>query len=284
MSDRLGKPLLNTDVMLAKVVSATQDDGLTDLQKDQITALQQNYRWSPEAIAKAIKVPQEQVAQFLAPTKQPHKPAPHIVKPAPDIDSLIGNIRAILQLADHDQATLTQRYIDVGRLLNDLKATCKHGEFERLLTQSFPDRSLSTLHEYKTLATSFDAADDGTKVQLAGDFKHGWKAVLEEIRNLKRRAKKPADPATIPGHLSERARIIHGNCLDVLPTITEPHILITDPPYNQGVGYDGYDDCLPPDEYRNMLISVGSGPSSSYTPRRPSIYLAAVLSGDVSKS
>ncbi len=104
MSDRLGKPLLNTDVMLAKVVSATQDDGLTDLQKDQITALQQNYRWSPEAIAKAIKVPQEQVAQFLAPTKQPHKPAPHIVKPAPDIDSLIGNIRAILQLADHDQA------------------------------------------------------------------------------------------------------------------------------------------------------------------------------------
>ncbi len=262
MSDRLarGNPLLNTDAMLAKVVSATQDDGaeLTTTQQDQIRGLQQTYKWGlaqVALIAKAVKAPEEQVRQFLTPPK----PALHLVKPAPDIDSLICNIRAILQLADHDQATLTQRYIDVGRLLNDLKATCKHGQFEKLLTQSFPDRSLSTLHEYKTLATSFDAADDETKVQLAGDFKHGWKAVLEEIRNLKRRAKEPAAAVIIPGHLSERAHIIHGNCLDVLPTITEPHILITDPPYNQGVGYDGYDDCLPPDEYRNMLIKVFGG-------------------------
>src|SRR6266542_5558494 len=164
MSDRLarGNPLLNTDAMLAKVVSATQDDGaeLTTTQQDQIRGLQQTYKWGlaqVALIAKAVKAPEEQVRQFLTPPKQP--PDLHLVKPAPDIDSLIGNIRAILQLADHDHATLTQRYIDVGRLLNDLKATCKHGEFERLLTQSFPDRSLSTLHEYKTLATSFDAAD-----------------------------------------------------------------------------------------------------------------------------
>src|SRR6266498_116332 len=88
MSDRLarGDPLLNTDAMLAKVVSATQDDGaeLTTTQQDQIRALQQTYKWGlaqVALIAKAVKASEEQVRQFLAKPKPP-KPAPlHIVKP-----------------------------------------------------------------------------------------------------------------------------------------------------------------------------------------------------------
>jgi hypothetical protein len=226
--------------------------GLSDLQKDQITGLVQKFKWGSAQvadIARAVKASEEEdVRRFLAPPQ----------KPTLDVGALIDKVRNILQTADYDQVSLTHRYMDAGRHLHELKAICQHGEFEKLLALSFPDRSLSTLHEYMALAKGFDAADDPAKVQLAGLFKHGWKAVLEEIRRLKRRPKKPA-PLIIPARLQERMQIIHGNCLDILPTITEPHILISDPPYNQGIGYDGYDDALPPDEYRNMLIKVFGG-------------------------
>jgi DNA N-6-adenine-methyltransferase (Dam) len=55
------------------------DDGaLTDLQRDRITALRQNFKWGPEAIAQAVKLPVEAVRRFLAP---PQPPALHIVRP-----------------------------------------------------------------------------------------------------------------------------------------------------------------------------------------------------------
>lgn len=63
-----------------------------------------------------------------------------------------------------------------------------------------------------------------------------------------------ADPP--PPRAARAWRIIHGDCLDVLPTIDEPPRLISaDPPYNIGINYgDGAGaDRLPIDEYRQWL-------------------------------
>jgi hypothetical protein len=55
-------------------------------------------------------------------------------------------------------------------------------------------------------------------------------------------------------------KIIQGGCRSILPTITKPHFRISDPPYNIGLlGYDGYDDSMPEDEYQTMLIDVFKG-------------------------
>jgi hypothetical protein len=107
------------------------------------------------------------------------------------------------------------------------------------------------------LAKGFDAADDTTKVQLTGLFKHGWAAVLGEIRRLKRPSR--PKPPPLPKDVTDTDDIIHGNCLDVLPTIPEPYFLVSDPPYNQGYHYDGYQDSLPAEKYRDLLLRVFQG-------------------------
>lgn len=50
--------------------------------------------------------------------------------------------------------------------------------------------------------------------------------------------------------------VIHGNCLDILPTIKEKFIIVTDPPFNIGYHYNNYKDNLKIDEYHRMLKDV----------------------------
>lgn len=50
--------------------------------------------------------------------------------------------------------------------------------------------------------------------------------------------------------------IIHGDCLEILPTIKEKFIIVTDPPFNIGYHYNNYKDNLGADEYYQMLQSV----------------------------
>jgi hypothetical protein len=45
-----------------------EPDPLSDQQKDQILALRQNYGWEPDAIAKTLKLPLDDVRRFLQPT------------------------------------------------------------------------------------------------------------------------------------------------------------------------------------------------------------------------
>jgi DNA modification methylase len=210
------------------------DAGLTDHQQDQILGLQQKFKWGlaqVALIAKAVKASEDDVRRFLTPTAP--KPDLHLIKPAADVGSLIGKVRSILQTADYDQVSLTQRYMDVGRLLHDIKkAICKHGEFEKLLAESFPDRSLSTLHEYMALAKGFEAADDTTKVQLIGLFKHGWAGVLEEIRRLKRGSRPRPGPLT--NDISAIGyRILVSDCRVRLQELPDESVdcIITSPPY-----------------------------------------------------
>ena len=47
--------------------------------------------------------------------------------------------------------------------------------------------------------------------------------------------------------------IIHGDCIDVLPTLPPATVVFADPPDNRGLEYDGYDDKLHHIEYMQKL-------------------------------
>ena len=51
-------------------------------------------------------------------------------------------------------------------------------------------------------------------------------------------------------------QVIQGDCLDILPTIKEDFIIVTDPPFNIGYHYNDYSDNMGADEYYEMLQSV----------------------------
>ncbi len=50
--------------------------------------------------------------------------------------------------------------------------------------------------------------------------------------------------------------IILGDCLDILSTIKEDFIIVTDPPFNVGYHYNEYKDNMGADEYYQMLGDV----------------------------
>ncbi len=187
----------------------------------------------------------------------------HLVKPAVDDAAFVAEVEAKLAGAERKQASTTQDFIDIGRMLLERKAIGKR---------------VRRLQQYMQVAEAIDTADEATKTKISSFFPQGFDAVLNELQSLKRRAKKSRlAPVIIPDDLAARMRIIQGDCREVLPMITEPYIRatfpaikdafevfrISDPPYNQGrPGYDGYDDKMPEDEYRNMIIQVYGGQRS----------------------
>ena len=40
--------------------------------------------------------------------------------------------------------------------------------------------------------------------------------------------------------------IYHGDCLDIIPSLGQTDLLITDPPYNYGKNYGSHDDAMAP--------------------------------------
>jgi len=51
-------------------------------------------------------------------------------------------------------------------------------------------------------------------------------------------------------------KVIQGDCTEILPTIKEDFIIVTDPPFNIGYHYNDYSDNMGADEYYEMLQSV----------------------------
>lgn len=49
-----------------------------------------------------------------------------------------------------------------------------------------------------------------------------------------------------------------GDCLDILPSIKEKFIIVTDPPFNIGYHYNEYKDKLSQENYYEMLGKVFS--------------------------
>lgn len=49
---------------------------------------------------------------------------------------------------------------------------------------------------------------------------------------------------------------IHGDCIDVMSTLDEYHLVVTSPPYNVGIDYGEYKDSLPLDDYIKWLTCV----------------------------
>ncbi len=180
-----------------------------------------------------------------------------------DIGSLVRDVESILQGADEDQADLTWRYIEAGRRLWEIgrahregkkrrAAVMKHAHhrgkrrfrsikpadqetFDQLLDRSFPNRERSTLREYMTLAKEFDAADEATKVQLTGLFRHGWGPVLNEIRRRKRlKGRRNGQPAKGDCDCPD-LRILLGDCMVRLRELPDESVdcVVTSVPYFQ---------------------------------------------------
>ena len=138
----------------------------------------------------------------------------------------------MLVAVDHDQAALTEWYVEAGRRLWRISAWCK----ERILANVFRHRSRSTLREYMSLSKGFDAADDDTKVQLTGLFKEGWGAVLGEIRASKRAKKSQAkngQPVQADIAVIDSLKILFGDCMTRMREIPDDSIdcVITSVPY-----------------------------------------------------
>lgn len=53
-------------------------------------------------------------------------------------------------------------------------------------------------------------------------------------------------------------QVIHGDCLEILSTIKENFIIVTDPPFNVGYHYNDYKDNMGADEYYEMLQNIFS--------------------------
>lgn len=52
------------------------------------------------------------------------------------------------------------------------------------------------------------------------------------------------------------SEIIHGDCLEVFPTLPKAKMVFADPPDNLGMKYDGYVDKMPESEYYDWLNKV----------------------------
>lgn len=56
--------------------------------------------------------------------------------------------------------------------------------------------------------------------------------------------------------LTDTITIINSDCLDVLPELEEADLVVTSPPYNLGVDYDGHDDNMSKHEYASFASQV----------------------------
>jgi DNA methylase len=193
-------------------------------------------------------------------------------------------ILAELEAAERDDAAAKNRHVSAflhrvraGWRLLEKKEIINHNGQWRKYQQSVVDElaargyvspetgqaySIRWLQDWTELARYLPTEEKARPVAHFG--------LKENLRRI-RLANKPKQPTiTIPGPLRDRHRIIHGNCLDILPTITEAYIrevfptiqdgfevcILSDPPYNQGCDYDGYDDNIPEREYQAMLAAV----------------------------
>lgn len=68
----------------------------------------------------------------------------------------------------------------------------------------------------------------------------------------------PTD-AEAKGQVAGRQRILHGDCLQLLPLLDagSVDVVVTSPPYNIGIGYGAYDDRRPRAGYLGWLAEVG---------------------------
>jgi len=56
--------------------------------------------------------------------------------------------------------------------------------------------------------------------------------------------------------MNENIKIKQGDCLEILPTIKEPFIIVTDPPFNIGYHYNHYKDDMSEEDYYEWLEEV----------------------------
>ena len=159
-----------------------------------------------------------------------------------DLDTQIHELQQLLQTIDNDQERLTWCYVDAGKRLWQISRECKaqKKKFKEVLVQEFPNQKRSTLREYMTLAKYFDAAKAETKVQLTGLFKHGWGAVLGELRRLRRIDKTHKKNVETDADVANLT-ILQGDCMVRLPELPAESVdcVITSVPFYRRFVFPG---------------------------------------------
>jgi hypothetical protein len=202
----------------------------------------------------------------------------HLVPPADDLAAL-PKLAARINAEHQAMIGAVKRGIEhalaCGDLLIEAKVKVRGAGARWLpwLAANCPLISNRTARLYMQLARAKPALE--TKMATVADL-----TLQGAVKLLSVKTRPPKlHPVTISGPLAARMKVVQGDCRSVLPTITEPYIRecfpllkdgfeefrISDPPYNQGrPGYDDYDDSLPEDEYRNMIIQVFGGKRSVF--------------------
>lgn len=79
----------------------------------------------------------------------------------------------------------------------------------------------------------------------------------------------------IPYYQSDGITLYHGDCREILPTLAGRQFFVfTDPPYNVGKNYDGWNDSMPEKEYLEFclewitMVSVLSDEMCIYPPKK----------------
>jgi len=113
----------------------------------------------------------------------------HLVKPFDDVAS-VAEVEAKLAAAERKQASTTQEFIDIGRMLSERKVAGKrdgsipHGEWVPWLERNFPsvdgrDR-VRRLQQYKQVAEYMDSGEEA-KTKVSSLLPQGFDAVLNEF-------------------------------------------------------------------------------------------------------
>jgi len=59
-----------------------------------------------------------------------------------------------------------------------------------------------------------------------------------------------------PYYTNELVTIYHGDCLEILPELEPVDLVLTDPPYNAGKDYGGYNDDMPEQDYLELMGKI----------------------------
>jgi hypothetical protein len=267
-----------------------EDGGLSYQQKDTIRAMIRQWGWTAEhgaQIAKTLKLPEEAVRQFLAPSQQRPSPKPQADKKLDHVVKAMypGQMSTRLNDPDRLEEYYAARFelawrrsvdsiIEAGKVLAEAKDRLPRSRFEPWVekrlgwTRQSANRLIAVATDARIgthgfqMPSSWRTLYDITRLDDAEfDRLLNEGTINPEMKrkDLKRGPKKPLPKPIIPGDLADRMKIIQGNCLDVLPTITRPHFRISDPIYNIGMRYDGYDDDMAEAEYQKMLVEIFKG-------------------------
>jgi len=181
-------------------------------------------------------------------------PPPHLV-----LADLAADIEREHRLAIASACDAVAHAIAAGRLLLQAKRQIGHGGWLPWLAAKCPSVSIRSAQVYMRLAECAPSLT-GPNTQRAAYF--SLRAALRVIAQHRSAPALSTQEPFLNGHARHGAiHIHHGDCRALLPKLRrDGDIIVSDVPYNVGISYDGYNDCLPSDEYAGLIRAACQPP------------------------